>query len=206
VSYASTVLALNPQGYWRLGETSGSTAFDSSGNGINGTYVTVALGEAGLLIGDPDHAARFDSSNPNANYSFVDLGSPSSLNISGQITIAVIISITGLPVFLGGSNDFCIFSKGNDGQSSGYNLDVRTLNSTVTSLAFSSYDQANSILYEVTLDISGWVLNNPYFVVGRFNGSSISLFINGELVASRASPKCPIHSNARSVIGAEDFG
>ena len=37
-SYASTILADRPVGYWRLGESSGLVARDSSGNGFDGAY------------------------------------------------------------------------------------------------------------------------------------------------------------------------
>ena len=57
------MLADNPIGYWRLGESSG-TASDSSGNGRHGTYMNgVALGALGALTGDSDTSARFDGVN-----------------------------------------------------------------------------------------------------------------------------------------------
>ncbi len=37
-AYAGRVRATSPAGYWKLDETSGSTAFDSSGNGHHGDY------------------------------------------------------------------------------------------------------------------------------------------------------------------------
>ena len=37
-SLSSAILALSPVGYWKLDESSGTTATDSSGNGRNGTY------------------------------------------------------------------------------------------------------------------------------------------------------------------------
>lgn len=37
-SLATEIAALSPVGYWKLNETSGTTATDSSGNGRNGTY------------------------------------------------------------------------------------------------------------------------------------------------------------------------
>jgi hypothetical protein len=45
LSYKSVVLADKPVGYWMLNETSGTTAYDSSGNGLNGTV------ESGVTIG-----------------------------------------------------------------------------------------------------------------------------------------------------------
>jgi hypothetical protein len=63
-AYSSAVLADHPVAYYRLGETSGTTAVDSSGNGNNGTYVGgVALGQPGALLpGDTDPAAGFNGS------------------------------------------------------------------------------------------------------------------------------------------------
>lgn len=47
--YSTTVLSLNPVGFWPLNETSGTTAFDISGNQNNGEYQGgVTLGAAGV--------------------------------------------------------------------------------------------------------------------------------------------------------------
>jgi hypothetical protein len=52
-SYSSTVLADSPVAYYRMNETSGTTAMDSSGHGYNGTYGgSVSLGGPGLVPGD----------------------------------------------------------------------------------------------------------------------------------------------------------
>jgi hypothetical protein len=56
------VLGLSPIAYWRLGEASGTSAADASGNGHTGTYVgSPTLGVAGLLTGDADTAVTFGS-------------------------------------------------------------------------------------------------------------------------------------------------
>ena len=60
-AYVDVVDALNPLGYWRLGESSGTTATDRAGS-YNGTYDTVTLGATGALAGDSDTAAAFDGS------------------------------------------------------------------------------------------------------------------------------------------------
>ena len=59
--YANVVRADAPIGYWRLGERSGGTAADASGNGRAGSYAGgVTLGAAGAIAGDSDGAASFD--------------------------------------------------------------------------------------------------------------------------------------------------
>ncbi|HBB32714.1 MAG TPA: hypothetical protein DDZ80_22090 [Cyanobacteria bacterium UBA8803] len=64
--YSTTVRDLdNATGYWRLGESSGTTAIDSSilGN-YNGIYNGgVTLGQSGAIFNDPDPAASFDGIN-----------------------------------------------------------------------------------------------------------------------------------------------
>ena len=59
-SYASTILADAPVAYWRLGETTGSSAADEVA-GQAGTYVgTYALGQAGAIAGDGNAAVNFN--------------------------------------------------------------------------------------------------------------------------------------------------
>lgn len=58
-SYEAAVVGYAPLAYWRLDETSGTTAFDHFG-GHDGTYNNVTLGVAGALHGDTDTAAGFD--------------------------------------------------------------------------------------------------------------------------------------------------
>jgi hypothetical protein len=78
VSYSSEVLADSPVGYWRLDETSGTNAADSSGGSHDGTYTGgVTLNQASLLASDADASASFDGSND-----FVDIPHASALKPS----------------------------------------------------------------------------------------------------------------------------
>jgi hypothetical protein len=52
MSYSAEVLADSPVGYWRLNETSGSTVVDSSGNGLNGSYInSPTLNQSSAITG-----------------------------------------------------------------------------------------------------------------------------------------------------------
>ena len=57
MSYSSEVLADSPLGYWRLGDTSGTTMTDSSGNGRDGSYSNVNLNQSSLLLTDSANKA-----------------------------------------------------------------------------------------------------------------------------------------------------
>jgi hypothetical protein len=80
-TYAESVVAAGPVAYWRLDESSGTTAYDYCG-GYDGTYNNVTLGTPGALLGDPDKAATFDGLS-----SSVSIGNPVGLNFPGQITL-----------------------------------------------------------------------------------------------------------------------
>lgn len=62
-AYFFTALALGPKLYWRLDESTGTTANDASGNGNAGTYSGgVTLGATGGLAGDSDTAVNLNNS------------------------------------------------------------------------------------------------------------------------------------------------
>jgi len=65
-AYVDVVQADNPHGYWRLGEGSGTTAYNQVGypTGENGTYLnTPALATTGIPGAGGDTAVNFDGSN-----------------------------------------------------------------------------------------------------------------------------------------------
>lgn len=59
--YSDAVLKDGPLAYWRLGETTGAMAFDSSGFGRDATYSGPTLGCPGALEGCIDTSVFFDS-------------------------------------------------------------------------------------------------------------------------------------------------
>jgi uncharacterized delta-60 repeat protein len=63
-------LDLNPVAYWRLGESTGSTAVDATNN-HNGTYNSPMLGAAGTVIGNT--AAEFDGSDDYVNAGVINI-------------------------------------------------------------------------------------------------------------------------------------
>jgi hypothetical protein len=78
-NYATVVSVDRPVVYYHLGETSGTTAVDSSGNGHNGTYIGgVTFGQPGPLFIDPATSVSLDGST-----GYVDSGfNPFSLSAS----------------------------------------------------------------------------------------------------------------------------
>jgi glucose/arabinose dehydrogenase len=90
IPYATSVLADNPAAYWRLGESSGTTAADSSSNGLAGTYTGApTLGVPGGLVGDSNIAVGFNGSSQ-----YVQAPYASTLNAS-QVTVEAWAYLTG---------------------------------------------------------------------------------------------------------------
>ena len=65
VAPVQNVIALDsPSAYYRLGESSGTTAVDASGNGLSATYVAgPTLGVSGSPVGGSDTAVQFNGTN-----------------------------------------------------------------------------------------------------------------------------------------------
>lgn len=105
--YSTLVSAASPTAYWRLGETSGTSAADASGHSLSGTYSgTYTLGGVGALYADTNHAVTFGGG-------YVDMGSPSSLNVTGT-ALTVEFWAKGTP----GTYNYLVSHT--DGSSQGY--------------------------------------------------------------------------------------
>jgi hypothetical protein len=61
LAYRDLVLSRNPVAYWRLGELTGPTAADETGNGHDGVYIgNPTFGQPGAIQGDPKSAVQFN--------------------------------------------------------------------------------------------------------------------------------------------------
>lgn len=95
--FASEILADSPLLYWRLGESSGSTAVDASGNGRDGTFGGAPIfGINSLTRGDADTATYFAEGTGD----YATLASASWMNVSSlTITCAAVFAANGLRMF-----------------------------------------------------------------------------------------------------------
>jgi len=85
VSLPDAITALSPAGYWKLDETSGSTATDSSSNARDGTYTQIDL--ATYLGGDSvDYAGMGSPNNP----MYVTISDNDDWSIGAGMTVFVL--------------------------------------------------------------------------------------------------------------------
>ncbi|HTI98108.1 MAG TPA: LamG-like jellyroll fold domain-containing protein [Dongiaceae bacterium] len=114
--YAAAVLADSPIGYWRLGETSGATAYDYVG-GHSGVYTEVTLGMPGYSATDTNLAAG--------------VGLAATPSLVGGINGIDFATNAGVPSFTieawvkagAQSSDSCVITKGTGAGGEQFNLD-----------------------------------------------------------------------------------
>jgi hypothetical protein len=160
LTYAQLSARDRPALYLRLGESSGTTAADSSGYGRNGTYAGSVLptrGVTGLLTGDADLAADFSSGRVEvADAAWMD---STAFSVSAWITPDSVSSYRAIV-----TRD----SSGASGR--GWNLYV--LNGY---LHFYFYNGADRTATGTTLLAVG----TTYHVAMVSDGTTVSLFVNG---------------------------
>lgn len=173
--YEHFVLDSKPVGYWRLGETSGTIAINSTGTGNDLTYINApTLGVAGALAGDTDTAVKFVTS------SYADGADVKAIYTSGSFECWVDTTQWGLD-----TNHHGLYqnSTGWSNQANGVSL-FRYSNGhfyfrVMTPGAVIQDIQAPWRTYFGNID--GW-----HHVVGTWDVSGMVLYIDGVAIASRA--------------------
>jgi hypothetical protein len=166
-SYASLVGADRPVGWWRLGETSGTTAFNQTG-GSAGTYAGgYTLNQPSLLATDMvDRAVAFNGSSAR-----VSVPSSTALQLTSSVSLEAWIKPTSLPV-------------------SGAFRSVMTKAESY-SLQFNGPRMEFTIIQSGTrrrlqAPFGAIAAGGTYHVVGTFDGATQRLYVNGAQVASAA--------------------
>ncbi len=166
--YRSAVLGDGPVAYWRLDETSGTTAHDVTGHGHDGAYAaSCALDVAGALLDDTDPAVRFDGMT-----SAVSLP-PTDLDFSGTAPFSVEAWVNVAHT----TNQFrhAVNHESQTGDREGYAMFLQTSGN----LAFERFVAANGN----TLQGPVAKLNQWYYVVGTYDGAKLTFYVNAAMVA-----------------------
>jgi hypothetical protein len=149
---------------WKLDESSGLVAEDSSGHGLDGRF-NQEPNRADSVNG---RTVLFDGAKD-----FVDFGSPTALRLAGSITISARIRSTSYPV-----DDAAIVSSHNG--NSGYQLDT-TVDTGRRTIGFKIVNECGSFAarYGATpLEVGIW-----YQVAGVYDSKArtLDVYLNGEL-------------------------
>jgi len=158
-------MADTPLAYWRLGEATGAVAADQLGT-RNGTYVnTPALGQLGALFNDPATSVGF-----NGTSQYAQAPSDAALN-RAQFSVEVWARPTG-----GAGTYHGVMTSRSYPQ--GWVLYLGT---------DSSWEfWVNSGTGMISIYSNPATLNSWHHLVGTYDGTTASLYVNGVLVASSA--------------------
>jgi Concanavalin A-like lectin/glucanases superfamily len=162
--YRATILGDNPICYYRLDETSGSTAYDSTPNARNGTISSgVTLSQVGGIAGDTDTAMSFARAS------------------SGHITLPQ----SGLPT---GSSQWSVEAWCCPTTTTGGYYMIAGFGTYTTHEMAVIGINGGTLLSTYSGDIGGPTVkvNTWYHVVGTFDGTNINLYTNGTLSAHTA--------------------
>lgn len=174
-TYAQTVLADAPLYYLKFDETSGTTAFDSSGNGRDFTYVTSpVLGEPAVTVGDGGKSVKLTGTQ------HIERSDQFFNNHLGPWTLECWVSVTSLP---GGvaSPAFMANARGAGGITMvlGFNLPSSASFTNMIGVGF--YTGSTWMAAHWTTVPS---LNTRYHVVGTWDNNILRLRVNGAEVAT----------------------
>ncbi|HEV8607062.1 MAG TPA: LamG domain-containing protein, partial [Tepidisphaeraceae bacterium] len=188
--YQNRVLEDAPVAYWRLGESSGTTAADSSPNLHDATYLNGAvLGQGGAINGNSNTSVRLDGVND-----FIQLPSGFA-DMSNGITMEAWVN----PANQG--NFARIFNLGN-GQGNDLIL-VGRYSTTVDTLFVQTYNgtSAGTVLtFANVLDQSHWT----HIAVSITSAGNVLVYKNGRLIGSGASAPLRNVTRTSNFIGKSD--
>ena len=178
MTYSAEVLADSPAAYYRLGEPSGTTMVDSSGNGRDGTYVgggaDLTLGATGLLTGDADTAISVGG----AGTGYGTLAPAAWMTSLTAITLEIWLNpanITGTRLLFGRTN----LSTNNNNNYQAY------LSQSSGNLRFTV--RHGSTLTDYTTPSPVLTIGTRVHVVGTYDGSHARLYVDGVKVLETAS-------------------
>ena len=161
-------------GYWKFNESSGTIVYDRSSSGQNGTLAGTVGTPTWNAYGKFGFCLDFDPTD--IQYILVEEDPGGVTNPLNKISVCTWIR------FDDGTNvKTIIYRKGS------YCLRVTAGEAPSFNVYTTSWDNADG-------DVSSMVVNTWYFVVGTFDGTTIQVFLNGNLVASET------HSNPGNTV------
>lgn len=187
--YAAEVLADSPLVYWRMGDASGTTATDSSGNSRNGTYMgSPTLGSPSLVPSDTSNTA-VDLSGTSQ---YVRISSASWMNVA-NITLEAVIqpdAVSGIKFVMdrdletGGNSAFQFRLNGNK-------------------LEFIVFDGGPA---KTATGATSLVAGTKYLVHGTYDGSNAKVYVNGVQDGTVAGAGSLLSAGAALCVGAHANG
>ncbi len=179
-AYAVKVLTFDPIVYWPLWETSGNIAEDISGNGNNGQYTGVLLGQPG--IGDGRTAPFFDGTSDFVDILFGGFG-PLFNGAEGSISIWGIVENVGVWT----DGDARDIVRLREGLASADLLIIRKLNPSQLQFRYST-DTAGAYIFNAATNDINWF---HAAITWSQAGALTEFYFNGAVVGPSGNSAAP---------------
>ena len=174
VSYPATILADHPLAYYRLEETSGTTAANSASGAFPGLYI---VNGSFPTLGLPGITTNCIGVSASQSPDYVAVGYYPELNQPGPFSFEVWARPASVPT---GGNYRCPIGNSpafGTGTQSGWYVyqtpDVPSEFALVTPTG------------DIFIQTNHYVVNNWYHLAGTYDGTNMSFFVNGSLVGSQ---------------------
>jgi len=192
-AYSDTVLADTPLAYWRMGDTSGTTAADSSGNTRPGTYYnSPTLNAPPCIVGDADKAVDFDGTNDHMRipYGTWMTATPTAFTVEAWITTDTVSGIGN------------IVERDTLGSRA---FQLRRNGSQIELLSWQP-NGAGPIGIALT-PVGSVVVGQALHVVARWDTTTVKIYLNGAEVSTATPGQAGVYAgNAEMVVGASNGG
>jgi len=159
--------------FWKFDENSGIMAFDSSSNDNDGT-----ISGATWTSGKSGSALSFDGVND-----YVSVGSDSSLNIVDAITIEAWVKTTS-------NNEITVVGRGSSQSDHSFHFAVE--NGYPVFIFANGYSMTTGDLITGSKQVNDGIWHH---IVGRFNGSTIEIYVDGEYDSGILKTTKPFSNN-----------
>ncbi|MFM9108388.1 MAG: LamG domain-containing protein, partial [Chloroflexota bacterium] len=197
-AYSSAVKATpGLVGYWRVGETEGDRAADSSGQGRDGTYAAAAQeGAQGLITGDPDLAVRL----PGQPEGWIDAGD--TLDFAGLAPFSVEFWIGPGPYTSASPYPRLVQKEGADltSRRQGWLL---YLSKETGRLGFERWRDGEA---DVVISPDAIPIDTVTHVVAVYNGETMRLYVDGKAVSEGPSRRELLDTPFTFRVGARSNG
>lgn len=188
-SYADEVAADSPLAWWRLDETSGTAAADSSGNGRNGTYAGGSyLAEPSLVAGSP-YSVAFDGADGR-----MTVAHASWMDVTSAITVECWVNFHATP-----DNLDAIIARAYTSDQIAFLLDVAS-----GKFRWGHYDMGAGPAISGTTTIAALT---TYHVVGVKDATHYRIYVNGVEEANVADATAlPVNAGALGLAFLQGIG
>jgi len=187
--FNSIMTSLNPESYWRFGETSGTTAADDGSTGNSATYSGVTLGQSGAISGSADTSVSFDGSND-----YIEIAHDNSYLLNDG-TVQLWFNADDLV------GDQALISKDHTGNGTGGHFTIRLLNDGSITIRLQSITDS----YTLSTAAGSVAANSWHHVAVTFGTNGVELFLDGASADTNAYTGGLNGNNEPIVIGANTW-